>query len=133
MRNALIALMVIVGFGSCKKELVDASTNDIADISSLEGFKADIKEGTTVVFFFAVWCEVCEEFRPTVESVSTHSDVSEANFLEVEYEDNRDIFKEFGVSSFPQLIVYKNGTEQEKLIGKNHTQEEVINTIKKYL
>lgn len=56
---------------------------------------------------------MCEEFRPTVELVSSDSAVPFTSFIEVEYDANRYIFKEYNVSSFPQLLFFKDGIEQE--------------------
>ena len=133
MRLFHIFLIVTVFCTSCKKDLVDATQNDIDDVQSLESFKSEIKEGTTVVFYFASWCSVCEEFRPTVESVQKSDDLTSVKCLEVEYDDNRDVFTDQGVNSFPQLVVYKDGLEQTRLIGKNHSEDEVRDTIKKFL
>jgi thioredoxin 1 len=133
MRMTIFLSIIIIGFSSCKKDLVDASKNNITDVQSLETFKSEIKEGTSVVFYFAAWCSVCEEFRPTFESVEQNVDLSLTRFLEVEYDENRDVFEDQGVNSFPQLLIYVDGLEQERLIGKNHTESEVVNTIKKYL
>ena len=125
--------MLLIFFAACKKDLVDATKNDIEDVQSLDAFKADIKEGSTVVFYFASWCSVCEEFRPTVESVQQNDEVNSVKFLEVEYDDNRDVFTDQGVNSFPQLLIYKDGLEQKRLIGKNHSESEVLDAIKENL
>jgi thiol-disulfide isomerase/thioredoxin len=78
----------------------------LEDISSVDAFKNKVAKGTSMVFYSAIWCEVCEDFRPTVELVSTNPDLSAFNFIEIEYDDNRDIFNEYSVNSFPTVLLF---------------------------
>ena len=69
-----------------------------------------------MVFFHAAWCSVCKEQRPLVESASESEELSFAKFIEVEYDDQRDIFDTYNINSFPQIAFFKNGEIKEKLI-----------------
>lgn len=133
MNKILVFFLVALAFVSCKKDLVDPDANDIADVSSLDQFKARIDTGTSMVFFFAVWCENCEELRPTIEKVSENADYPNVTFVEVDYDATRDVFTEYNVSSFPQVLFFKDGVEQERLVGKNQSEQKILDTLEKHL
>lgn len=117
---------------ACKKELVDTSKNSINDATSLSSFNEEIAEGTAMVFFHAVWCEKCEELRPTVEKLSEASDLENVKFIEVDYDETRDIFTSYKVEGFPQLLFFVDGVEQERLVGKNQTEQGIRDILAKY-
>jgi len=132
MKKVLLFLLIPMAIASCKKDLVDPTTNSISDASSLEQFKTNVQQGTSMVFFHAKWCSSCEELRPTVEKISESSDLSDVNFIEVDYDETRDVFKEYEVDGFPQLLFFKAGVEQERLIGKNQTEQGIKDILNKY-
>lgn len=132
MNKVLLVLVTILTLSSCKKDLVDPTKNEIADASSLEQFQSEVSEGTSMVFFHAAWCSNCEELRPTVEKIAGSEDLQDVKFLEVDYDETRDVFKEYEVEGFPQLLFFKNGAEQERLVGKNQTEAGILATLNKY-
>lgn len=133
MKN-LIPILLIFGLTTlgCKKDLVDTSANNIEDVLEDSSFESKIAEGTTVAFFHASWCSSCEQQRPAVEQASEKEELSFATFIEVEYDDSREIFDSQNVGGFPQILIYKNGVEQERLIGKGHSVSEIIDAVLKY-
>ena len=134
MKNALIILSVFAVLIStgCKKELVDTGANDITDIDDLGTFKSEIATGVSVVFFHASWCSICAEQRPHVEAASKNEEVKFARVIEIEYDDNKPIFTDFNVDGFPQLLIFKEGTEQTRLKGKGHDEAKLVSLIKQY-
>lgn len=131
-RTILLGFAATILLMSCKKELVDTSLNDIEDITGLEKFNASIAEGVTMAFFHADWCHHCEELRPTVEAVSSDSSLSFAKYIEVNYDDNKDVFDDKNVSSFPHLLFFRDGEEQSRLVGKSHSREAITAELEKY-
>ena len=128
-----LALLSVLVFFSCKKDLVDTSSNQIADVSEETSFESRIETGVSVVFFHASWCSVCEEQRPAVEEASELDELSFASFIEVEYDDSRDLFESQNVDGFPQLLIYKDGVEQERLKGKNHSVYKIKDLVLTYM
>jgi thioredoxin 1 len=128
----MLFLILSLSLAACKKDLVDPTANAIGDVASLAQFRSEISEGTAMVFFFAVWCENCEELRPTIETVSENQEFSKVTFIEVDYDATRDIFSEYGVKSFPQVLFFKEGVEQERLVGKNQSEQKIADTLKRH-
>ncbi|MEC9412799.1 MAG: thioredoxin family protein [Pseudomonadota bacterium] len=63
----------------------------------------------------ASWCNPCQIYSPVIESVSkTRSDISVA---EVDVDDMPAIRETFHVRSVPTLIMFKNGSAVDSLIG----------------
>ena len=129
---ASILLAIIVITVGCKKELVDTSLNEIEDITGVEKFNKSIANGVTLAFFHADWCRNCEELRPTVEAVSNDSSLNFAQFVEVNYDDNKDVFEDKDVPTFPQVLFFVDGIEQSRLKGKSHSQEDLTAELEKY-
>ena len=134
MEKILVSLVLLstIVLTSCKKDLVDTTDNSIEDITETQSFKNKIADGVSVVFFHASWCSVCEEQRPNVEEASESDEKGEVRFIEVEHDDSRDVFDEYNVEGFPQLLFFKNGVEQERLKGKGHSAQKILDIASKY-
>ena len=131
----LLAILAVIGFSlaACQPEdLVDTSMNDIEDINSLADFQSAVSTGVSFVFFHASWCSNCEEQRPAVEASSTNPDLSFVKFIEIEYEDNKEITDNYSVPGFPTMIIFKDGEEKERLVGKGHSEQQIIDALNKY-
>lgn len=129
----MFILVLALAFTSCRKELVDTTLNTVEDVTSASELESAIENGVTVVFFHAAWCSVCEEQRPALESAAEDEDAQEFTFLEVDHVDNKDLFKDYDVDGFPQILFFSNGEEKERFKGKGHSAEDIISTAAKYL
>lgn len=78
-------------------------------------FKEEIKEGVTLVDFYATWCGPCKMLHPILEELS--STRGEVTFKQIDVDEAPNISKEFGVMSIPTLILFKDGEEIAKNIG----------------
>lgn len=97
-----------------------------------ENFKEEIKEGITLVDFYATWCGPCKMMHPIIETVeSEHNNIK---VIKVDVDQHEDLAREYGVMSIPTLCLMKNGEIVEKNIGftpqeelerwlKNHQEE----------
>ena len=132
MKQLTILFIGLIAFSSCKKELVDTSINEIEDVTGLESFRTTISSGVTMAFFHASWCSICEEQRPNVEAASENDQVSFAKFVEIEYDDHKDIFDEFKVKGFPHVLIFQDGVEKEKLAGKGHSEQKLVDLLLNY-
>lgn len=133
MKNLIIiSLALIAGLSSCKRELVDTNANSVEDVNSNQTFDEKIASGVTLAFFHASWCSICKEQRPAVEAASEDSQLDFAEFVEVEYEDNKEIVDEHNVPGFPTILIFKDGMEKERLTGKGHSQQKLTDLLLKY-
>ncbi len=73
------------------------------------------KGGYTFVDFWAEWCGPCKRLAPTFEEVSKEYH-GKCTFVKVNVEENPDAAN-YGISSIPCLILFKDGQEVERLVG----------------
>ena len=68
-------------------------------------FKEIVKEGVTLVDFFAEWCGPCKLMGEVLE------EMEDAKILKVNTDEFTDLAMSFGIMSIPTLILFKNGEE----------------------
>ena len=97
-----------------------------------ENFDSMVKDGLTLVDFWASWCGPCQMFGPIFEEVSeTKTDV---RFVKFEIDDvNRRTPARFGIRSIPSVLAFKNGELKEARTGlmDNETLTQWIDELKK--
>lgn len=72
-------------------------------------------EGVVLVDFWATWCGPCKMIAPVVEEVS--NEVSNARFVKVDVDENESLANKYQISSIPTLMIFKNGTPVDTLVG----------------
>jgi len=84
-----------------------------------------------LVDFWAAWCAPCRMLAPTVDAISEQYS-GKAKVAKLNVDDNSGTSSRFGIKGIPTLIVFKNGTEQERIVGVT-TKEAIAQVIDKYL
>ena len=85
----------------------------------------------TIVDFFATWCGPCKMLSPILEKVEEDSK-GEFNIVKIDVDESYDVAKKYGIMSVPTMIIFKDGDEQEKIVGlrqKNQIEDAVRNYI----
>lgn len=81
-----------------------------------ENFAETIKEGVTLVDFWAEWCGPCQMMLPILDDYSSEVE-GKMKVGKVNVDENSDIAAQFRVMSIPTLIVFKDGEPVETLVG----------------
>lgn len=85
-------------------------------------FRKGIEKGITLVDFYGEWCGPCRALAPILERVA--QDVSgKAVIAKVDIDKAREITKEFQIRCVPTMILFKDGEEMGRLIGKKSAEE----------
>src|SRR5829696_9606177 len=85
-------------------------------------FEADVlnSDKPVLVDFWAPWCAPCRMLAPTVEAVAQNFQ-STASVVKLNVDDNPAVSQRYGIKGIPTLILFKNGKEEERVVGTGST------------
>ena len=88
--------------------------NEVSDSS----FEKDVlqSEQPVLVDFCAAWCAPCRMLSPTVDAVAEKY-AGSARVVKLNVDENPSISQRYGIKGIPTLIVFKNGKEEERVVG----------------
>ena len=69
-----------------------------------------------LVDFWAAWCAPCRMLAPTVEAVAEKY-AGNARVVKLNVDDNPSVSQRYGIKGIPTLILFKNGKEEERVVG----------------
>lgn len=92
-------------------------------LKSEEEFLDLTSNGNVLVDFYADWCGPCKIMGEILESV-------DGNIVKVNTDTFPRLAQKFGVMSIPTLILFKDGSEADKLIGLQ-SKNDIIEFINK--
>ena len=81
-------------------------------------FEADVlkSDRPVLVDFWAAWCAPCRMLAPTVEAVADKY-AATARVVKLNVDDNPSVSQRYGIKGIPTLILFKNGREEERVVG----------------
>ncbi|MCA1624906.1 MAG: thioredoxin [Acidobacteria bacterium] len=96
-------------------------------------FEKDVlgSDKPVLVDFWAEWCGPCRMIAPSVEAVAEDYE-GKAQVYKMNVDENMNVPQRFGIRGIPTLIVFKNGQEQERIVGAV-SRDAIANVIDKYV
>ena len=96
----------------------------VSDVND-QNFEAQVlnSDKPVLVDFWAPWCAPCRMLAPTVEAVAEKYQGS-ATVVKLNVDDNPNVSQRYGIKGIPTLILFKNGKEEERVVGA--TSKEAI-------
>lgn len=76
-------------------------------------FDEMIKNGITLVDFYADWCGPCKMLAPVLEELD--QEFPEINFVKVNCDEQMQLAERFGIMSIPAVFIFRDGN----IIGKS--------------
>ena len=95
-------------------------------------FDSEVKRSTqpVLVDFYATWCGPCRKQLPIMDDIAKEF-AGKARIAKMNVDDGRIKSAEFGISSIPALLVFKNGQIVERMVGL-HSQNQLAGILNKY-
>ena len=83
-----------------------------------DSFKEMVLEATTPVLldFYANWCGHCQKLLPLLDEVAVDMD-GKLNVMKVNVDENREFAQKFDIKGLPTMLLFKAGSEVDRLIG----------------
>ena len=73
-------------------------------------------EKPVVCDFCATWCGPCRMLAPVFEDVSDKFE-GKAEFVKIDVDENEDAAVKYGITSIPNIIIFKNGKPAANNLG----------------
>ena len=135
--GALIGVFIIyfvINILIYKKRMKNYSPEDESEkLKKLSdsNFSQTIKNGVSLVDFWAAWCQPCRLIAPTVNALAEEMG-DKVQICKLDIDKNKKAAQKLRVRSIPTLIIFKNGKEVQRIVGikpKNFLKK----SIEKYL
>lgn len=84
-------------------------------------FEETVKEGVSMVDFWAPWCGPCRMIAPVIEELASDYE-GKAKICKVNTDEEQDLAVKYGIRSIPTIIFFKDGEQVDTLVGASSKQ-----------
>ncbi len=81
-----------------------------------ENFQATIKNGVSLVDFWAAWCGPCRVQGPIVDEIADEM-ADKANICKLNIDQHKKTAGKLGIQSIPTILIFKDGKMVQKFVG----------------
>jgi thioredoxin 1 len=113
--STLIVGLIIYSFFRTRKRMNQPPSENIKVLTD-ENFSSTIKNGVSLVDFWASWCGPCRVQGPIVDEIADQIG-DKANICKMDIDQHRKTAGMLGIQSIPTILIFKNGKMVEKFVG----------------
>jgi thioredoxin 1 len=113
-----VSRLLVINRGLKFAVLKQKKGNTMAKEFNDANFKAEVltSDKLSVVDFWAEWCGPCRAIGPIIEDLSKEYN-GKVNVGKVNVDYNPQISMDYGITSIPAILFFKNGQLVDKLVG----------------
>ncbi len=83
---------------------------------NVDNIEETIKDGVTMIDFFAVWCGPCKMIAPVIKELAEDFD-GKATICKVDTDANKELAIKYEIRSIPTIIFLKDGEIIDRITG----------------
>ena len=104
----------------------------VSDVSD-QTFEIEVLRAATPVLvdFWASWCSPCRSLAPTVDRLAEEFG-GRLKVVKLDIDESAAMTNRFDIKSIPTLILFKDGSERDRLIG-NQPKEAIAQMIERHV
>ena len=95
-----------------------------------DNFNKEVMEAdkTVLIDFYADWCGPCKMMSPIIDKIAEELD-GNVKICKLNVDEAQDMAMKYNVMSIPTLIIFKNGSVVDTIVGLR-SKEEILETLK---
>lgn len=86
-----------------------------------ENFQETVKDGVSLVDFWAPWCGPCRMLSPVIDKLAQDY-AGKANICKVNTDEQDELAAQYGIRSVPTILFFKDGQIVDQIIGATSEQ-----------
>lgn len=112
MKRFFALFFIMFAFVACTQNAIAQEKFDAAN------FETQLSAGKPIlVVAHAPWCPTCRAQETALKSIYANETYKEISYLVIDYDNQKDALKKFGIQRQSTLIVFKDGKEVGRNIG----------------
>jgi len=112
--GSLFGLFIYI-FLKNRKRMSKPPSENVKNLTD-DNFSSTIKNGVSLIDFWAAWCGPCRVQSPIVDEIADEMK-GKANICKMDIDHHRKTSGKLGIQSIPTIMIFKDGKMVQKFVG----------------